>query len=138
MFQADLVARLRDDATLTSLLGSRGDSPAVNWVDRPDTASLPSLTLTEVSSAPNYVQAGRIRQTEVTIQIDAWAATPLETIAALDRAVAILESAADLGVTAFTRAFVTSGPRTMRAEDLPGGMRVHRRTVDLTFHHKSI
>ncbi|GLQ20391.1 DUF3168 domain-containing protein [Algimonas porphyrae] len=136
MFQADLVARLRADATLTSQLGTSGGNPAINWLERPSKASLPSVTLSEVSSAPTYIQGGRLASTEATVQLDVWATTPLATIAALDRVVAVLETEAEHGSTFFFRGFVTSGPRSMRAEDIPGGMRVHRRTADITFTHK--
>lgn len=134
--QADLVARLRADATLTGLLGSKGSRSAVDWVSRPDSASLPALTLTEITTTPSYTQGGREAQAETTVQIDAWGKSVLDCTFALSRAIILLEAEATVGSTFFQRAFLTSGPRSMRTEDLPGGQTVNRQTADLTFYHK--
>lgn len=134
--QADLVARLRADATLAGLLGTKNSRAAIDWVSRPDSSTLPSLTLTEITTTPSYTQAGREAQAETTIQIDAWSESVLDGVLALSRAIIVLEAEATVGSTFFQRAFLTSGPRSMRAEDLPGGQKVNRQTADLTFYHK--
>lgn len=134
--QADLVARLRADATLAGLVGVKSARPSIDWVSRPDAASLPSITLTDVSTDPIYTQDGREGSAQSTVQIDVWSETVLQGVTALDRVIAILEAEAAHGATFFQRAFLTSGPRSMQTEDLPGGERVNRRRADLTFYHK--
>lgn len=130
------MARLRADATLAGLLGTKNLRPAVDWVSRPDSATLPSLTLTEITTTPSYTQGGREPQAETTIQIDAWGSSILDCTFALSRAIIVLESEATVGSTFFQRAFLTSGPRSMRTEDLEGGQKINRQTADLTFYHK--
>lgn len=134
--QTDLVARLRADAELSALLGAKGNRSAVDYDTRPDAGGLPALVLSDVSTQPIYTQGGRAGQESI-VQIDVWAATPLEAINAIDRAVTLMEAEAEVGATYFHRAFLNTGPRTMRAEDLPGGERVHRRSADIRFHHKA-
>jgi hypothetical protein len=134
--QADLVARLRADSTLPSLVGRKNGRPAIDWDGRPDGASLPSVTLTDVSLDPIYTQGGREGQSESVVQVDVWGLKPLDCLNAINRIVAIMESEGSHGATFFQRAFLTSGPRGMRTEDLPGGQRVYRRRADLTFYHK--
>lgn len=136
--QTDLVARLRADIGISALVASTNSRPAIDYVTRPDGAVLPSVTITDVVGDPIYIMSGRQGSVQATVQFDIWSATPLQGIQVADRIVEIMESEATHGSTFFHRAFISSGPRQMRAEDLEGGQRVHRRSVDLQFFHKPV
>lgn len=136
--QVDLVARLRADATLGAILATHNSRSAIDWGVRPDTANMPCVTLTDVVTDPIYKQDGRDSATQSTVQVDVWAATPLAAIQAVNRVIEIMESETTQGATFFHRAFLSSGPRSMRIEDLPGGERAHRKSADLQFYHRPI
>lgn len=136
MMQADLIARLRGDAALTALLGVKGSRSAVDWVARPDSTTLPSVTLTEVVSLPIYTAAGQAENIETTVQVDVWSGDVLAGISAMDRITAIMSVTESVGDTYFCRAFLSGGPRNMDPKDLPGGQRVYRRSADFQFYHR--
>jgi hypothetical protein len=138
MMQADLIARLRGDAALTALLGVKGSRSAIDWVARPDSGSLPAVTLTEVTSLPIYAAEGQADAISAIIQVDVWSESVLDGVEAMDRIVAILSVDATQADTQFCRAFLNGGPRNMDLADLSGGARVHHRTADFQFYHRPI
>ena len=136
MMQADLIARLRADATLTALLGAKSSRSAIDWVARPIAAALPSVTLNEIMAQPIYTMAGEADNSSALIQVDVWSDDVLAGVLALDRITLLLATDATQGSTYFCRAFLSSGPRNMNVADLPGGATVHHRTADFQFYHR--
>lgn len=134
--QIDLITRLRGDAQLAALLGATGSRPSVDWVSRPNGSNTPSVTLTEVSTRPDYTQDDKSEWQEVVVQMDAWSDTVLTGNLIIDRLIALMQSRAIVGDTVFNRAFINGGPRNMRVEDLAGGERLNHKTVDFRFYHK--
>ncbi|MGB6230837.1 MAG: hypothetical protein WBF53_12025 [Litorimonas sp.] len=133
--QADLIARLRADATLAGALARHDGRSSIDLVTRPDRAAMPGMTVTEVNTNIDYNQSGATSWRETLIQFDIYAATAGETIAASNALTALLHAEATVGATRFSRGYLDSA-RQMRAEDTDGGERVHRRSIDFRLVHR--
>lgn len=122
-----LVARLRADAGISALVGTVNSRPAVDWIERSET--LPCITLQDVTSGRNYAHDGAIDLESPTVQIDCWAES-YGTAKLIARAViAEMETAATVSGIVFDESFLAAS-RAMDPEDLGGGIKVFRQSLD--------
>lgn len=119
-----LVARLLASPAISMIAG-----PRVNWGFRVQGEGLPAITLFDVSAGRSYTYGGAAALEGPRVQVDCWA-TDFSGAKALARAViATLEPPADVAGITFQGAFLANerGPTT---EDLGGGLKVHRVSLD--------
>lgn len=122
-----LLTRLRESAPIIVLVGTFNDRPAIDWGERKDV--LPSIRLQDVAPGRDYDFDGAISLAEPLVQIDCFAAS-YGAAKLLERAVIEeLEQAATVGGIAFQNGFLVSG-RAMEPEDLGGGIKVYRQSLD--------
>ena len=136
-FDRDLLARLRGSAGIQAVMASDAtlSRRAIDWVIRPDGAGLPAVVLTRVSINPDYDQDGRGTLEATNIQVDVYDTTHSAAARILSAIRAELEAEATQDDTAFKRAYISAGPRTMRADDL-GDLRTFRLSADFEVWHK--
>lgn len=129
-FQGALRARLVAAAPVTTLVAQR-----IYWVDRPQTAVLPSVTLQVITEDRPQHMAGLDGMDVARVQIDVWG-TSYGQVRPIAEAViaALLPENTSNGII-FSRAFVDSvrdlGERTETQF-------IHRASIDLIIHHKPV
>lgn len=132
-WRADLVARLRGDAALASLLGTRIAffEAARSW------KTWPQLVLQEISPGREYTHSGPDGLDGPRVQFDIYAESGSSIEAVEAALLAEMEGAADQGDTRFQNAFLES--RSMpEPEDLGDNRKILRMTLDFTFYHESL
>ncbi|HCS17665.1 MAG TPA: DUF3168 domain-containing protein [Erythrobacter sp.] len=122
-----LVARLRADASIAALVATVNSRPAVDWMERPE--SLPAVTLQDVSAGRNYAHSGAVGLDNPMVQIDCWAESYGEAKVLARAVIAEMEGAATVSGIAFEHAFLAAS-RAMDPEDLGGGIKVFRQSLD--------
>lgn len=119
--EAALLARIKADATVAGLVGTR-----VTWVDRPQTTALPAITLQTIV-APRAQHMGGMQDTQqATVQADVWAKSYGSARAIREALIAAVSPATEHGGVAFDRAFSASRDG---GEDVSGTF-VHRHKID--------
>lgn len=116
--QSALRSRLKADATVSGLVGTR-----VDWGLRPQAKTLPAITLTLVSSPRDYTMAGAQVTQFYRVQVDCWALTYKESNDLRAAVIACLEP----GSGSFQSSFVT------RSQDMPERTEegeIHRASLD--------
>lgn len=126
-WQGALRARLIAAAPVTALVGQR-----VTWVDRPQGAALPAITLQTITEDRPQTMAGFDGLDRSMVQVDCWAEEHIESTQLADAVVdALVPENTGNGVH-FARAFIDSirdlGERTETQF-------IHRASLDLIFHH---
>lgn len=129
--EIDLRARLLAATGVTAFVQTR-----VAWVDRPG-AVLPSITLTLVSPGRDYTHGGGDALEQPRVQVDCWGRSALESMNLAKAVLRALEMPATAGTTAFGLAML-DGSRDFDPEELPGGTKVYRRTLDLLIWTQAI
>lgn len=122
--EEDLVARLLADAGLAGLVGER-----IYWLDRPQADALPSITLQVISPGRAYTYGGASGTAGSRVQFDVWGRSYLEAKQVSRALIAAVEPPALEGDTRFGPAFLENGP-DFPPEDLPGGTKVYRVSMD--------
>ncbi len=128
-WQGALRTRLISAGTITALVAQR-----VYWVDRPQAAPLPAITLqTIVEQRPQHF-SGLVGLDMSTVQIDVWGNTYAQVQEIKEAVISVLVPENTSNGIYFARTFITS------IRDL--GERVetqfiHRTSIDLTIHHKT-
>lgn len=130
--EADLRTRLLAAAAVAALVGGR-----VSWVERPRTGGLPAITLTMAVDGSFYTHDGSDPLRSPRVQVDCWAGTHLGASQLASAVTAALESPTVVGTTKFGRAFVADS-RDGGLEDMEGGGKVHRRSIDFIIWHEPV
>lgn len=105
-----LRAALLANSSLTTLVGTR-----VTWLERPQGAALPAVTLQIVATARSYTMQGPVDLVPYTVQIDVWGGTyrsMKETSRAVIQALHTMKAAP-------LQAFVDSEDETFERQDGP-------------------
>lgn len=126
-WQAALRARLIAAAPVAALVGQR-----IYWVQRPQAAALPAITLQTISDDRPQHMKGLQELRASRVQLDVWAETYGSTRQVSEAAIAALLPEQTGNGIRFERTFVAavrdSGEQT-------GTTFVHRTTIDLIIHH---
>jgi hypothetical protein len=120
-----LLARLLAATSVAALVGDRGA-----WDERPGGDLFPSLMLSLVTPGRAYTHDGAHGLQSPLVQIDCFATTPDAAKALATAVVLVLEPATTIGGIIFQRSFL-EGARSFEPEDLPGGIRVFRRILEM-------
>jgi hypothetical protein len=128
--QAELRTRLKDDATVSGLVGTR-----IDWITRPQGKALPAITLQTVSDPRPQHMSGNQDTRQTMVQADCWGSTYASARATADAVVACIIPAGDVGEIRFLRSFVDN--ERDGAEDTETGL-VYRVSVDLRITHTPI
>jgi hypothetical protein len=128
-WHAALRARLIAASPVSALVSSR-----ITWVERPQMAALPAITLQTMSDDRPQHMEGFMGLNPARVQIDCWSTKHAEANDLADKAIAALAPANTANGIRFDRAFVDS------KRDL--GERVetqfiHRVSVDLILHYST-
>lgn len=120
-----LRARLRAGPALAALVGSQ-----VDWIDRPQAATLPAVTLQVISPGREYTYDGASGTSNPRVQADCWGRTYLEAKTVARALIAIVEQRATVGGVRFAPSFIDAA-RDMPPEELPGGVDAFRVSIDI-------
>lgn len=128
-----LVTRLRATAAIAALAGTFHGRPAIDWIERPEV--LPAVTLQDITGGRIYTHGGAVGLGDPVVQIDCWAKT-YGTAKLLARAViAEMETQETVGGIRFGFSFLEDS-RAMKPEDLGGGIKVFRQSLDFRVWHQ--
>lgn len=119
MMEDDLRARLK-----AALPGTR-----IEWIDRPQKQSLPSITLQVISPGRDYHMKGATGLAGSRVQADCWGETYVSAKTVSRALIAAIEPPATHGGTRFSATFL-DGSRDLPPEDIDGGTKVYRVTMD--------
>lgn len=124
-----LRARLKDDAGVSGLVGSR-----VDWNVRPQGTTAPCIVLTVVSDDRGQHMAGFHGYRPTRVQVDCYAATRAAAVQVRDAVLAAIVPQADKSGVSFLRAFVNTVMG--RGDQTETGV-IHREMIDLTIWHNA-
>jgi hypothetical protein len=124
--EAALRARLLAAGPVTALTGQR-----VDWVERPQGAALPAVTLQLIEDARAQHMEGFSGAQRAVVQVDAWATTYAQGKALKEAIIAALVPANESNGIRFERGFVTARDLSERAET----QFIFRPSLDFTFHY---
>lgn len=127
MMQTALRTRLKNDATVASLVGTR-----IDWNARPQGKSLPAITLQTIHDGRPQKMSGFQVTRQTLVQVDCWGEKYADARNAAEAVIACLVPAADESGVRFLRSFVDRGMDTL--EDTDNGQ-VHRVSIDLRVTH---
>jgi hypothetical protein len=130
--EEDLRSRLIAEAAVLALVGTR-----VSWVDRPQGSALPAITLQMISPGRIYTHGGANDLADSRVQIDCWGDSYGAARGVARAVLAAMEAGVTQGNTDFARAFL-DGERDMPAEDLAGGVKVFRTSMDFIIWHQPV
>ncbi|MGE0178986.1 MAG: DUF3168 domain-containing protein [Sphingomonas sp.] len=126
-WQEALLSRLTDDAALAALIAGRA-----YWVERPQQAALPAITLQLIADAPDQHMEGFQAFRASIVQIDCWAERHIEAAAMAE---AVKQAAAPAGTFSgvrFGRSFVNA----IRDLGDQGATKfIHRTSLDIRIWH---
>ena len=123
-------ARLLAAGPVTALVGQR-----VTWIDRPQASALPAITLQVVSELRPQHMAGFDGLRDVTVQIDIWGNSYVETKSIMEAVIAALTPAQTGNGINFARSFIDS------IRDLGEQVEtqfIHRTSIDLRVHYSTV
>jgi hypothetical protein len=123
-----LRARLIAAGPVTALVGQR-----IYWVDRPQEAALPAITLQIIDDPREQHMKGLHEFQQTLVQIDVWSATYAAAKALKEAIIAALLPAATSNGVVFGRSFVRSRDLSERTET----QFIHRPSMDFTINHAS-
>ena len=132
--QMQLRTRLKNDATISGLVGTR-----VDWDIRPQGKSLPAITLGEIDDPRDQHMDGLQTTRGTLVQVDCWAEKAADAVTLRDAVVSLLATSATQDGVKFLRAqdINTGTPANLAAERTDVGV-VHRRVVRATVWHTII
>lgn len=128
--EEQLITDLRGTTALAATLAVFNGRAAIDWVQRPDLAGLPAITLQRISTDRIYSHEGPVDLTGARVQFDCWGAT----YGAARTAFRALLTKMETGGTGW-KAFLDT-ERDAGAEDLDGGQRVFRVSADFNIWYK--
>lgn len=122
-----------EEALRARLLASSGVSALVStnivWIERPQGSALPAITLQRITSGREYTYGGASGTSNPIVQVDCWGRSYGEAKAVSRAVISALEPAITQGGVRFGPSFVDSN-RDMPSEELPGGVKVFRVSLD--------
>lgn len=124
-----LLARLRGTAAITALVGTYNSRAAIDWIERPET--LPAITLRDITAGKIYAQDGAAGLANPVVQIDCWATTYGAAKLAARAVITEMETAETISGIVFDESFLVAS-RAMDPEDLGGGIKVFRQSLDFS------
>ncbi|AMK19333.1 tail completion protein gp17 [Sphingobium sp. MI1205] len=127
-FHAGLRARLLADSGVAAIVGTR-----VSWLERPQGAALPAITLQVISDPRPQHLKGLDGARGTRVQLDCWAASFAQALALARAAIATLQPPTTIEGKKFGNARI-DGQRDL-GETAAGGAFVHRQSVDLFIWH---
>lgn len=127
-FQSGVRARLLADSTVSGIVGTR-----IDWVNRPQKAALPAISLQTVSDPRSEHLKGFDGARETRVQCDCWAATYSAALALARAAIAALKSPATISGKKFGNARVDA--QRDLGENVADGNFIHRQSVDFIIWH---
>jgi hypothetical protein len=130
-----LVSRLRAAPAVAAKVSTFKGRPAIDWVSRPNQSALPALTLQGVDAGPIYSHGGAVGLESKRVQFDCWAGSYAEARALARALIAEMEEPETRASVAFDAAFLVAD-RDMMAEDLGGGVRVYRISLDFNLWYQ--
>lgn len=128
-----LVTRLRAVTAITSQLATVNSRPAIDWIERPET--LACITLQDISAGRLYAHDGAAGLANPLVQIDCWARTYGAAKLIARAVITEMEQSATVSSIAFDEAFLEAS-RAMDPEDLGGGIKVFRQSLDFSVWFK--
>lgn len=123
-------ARLKAAAQITAVAGNR-----VHWVDRPQGETGPAIALQRYGADRNYTHDGASDLHIGSVQIDCWGDTYAQAKALEVAVIATIEPPATVSNVQFGQSFLT-GNQDGEADDLPGGKKQFRRTLEFSIYWK--
>jgi hypothetical protein len=145
-----LLARLRATTAVTALVGTNNSRAAIDWIERPE--ALPALTLQDITAGKIYAHGGAVGLANPVVQIDCWGRTYGEAKALARVVIAEMETTekvfgpavdqslildfinqtytVDAGIL-FDESFLVAS-RAMEPDDLGGGLKVYRQSLDFS------
>jgi hypothetical protein len=120
-----LHTRLLASAGLTALVGSR-----VVWIERPQGSALPAVTLQLISPGREYTYGGASGTSNPRVQADCWGRTYSEAKLVSRALIDTVEQRSTVGGVRFGPSFIDA-TRDMAPEELPGGVKVYRVSIDI-------
>lgn len=124
-----LLARLRAETSITNLLATRKSRAAIDWIERGE--ELPCITLQDVTTGRLYAHDGATSLANPTVQIDCWAQTYGAAKLIARAVIGEMETAETISGIQFDESFLVS-ERAMNPEDLGGGIKVFRQSLDFS------
>lgn len=128
--QSELRTRLKNDATVSGIVGTR-----IDWVERPQAKALPAMTLQTISDPRPQHMGGDQATRQTLIQMDSWAESYKAARDLANAGIACLESGADVSSVRFLRSFV-DGDRDL--SERTDTQTIYRVSVDLRITHTTI
>jgi len=126
-FEAALRSRLTSAVPVTALVAQR-----ISWVDRPQSAALPAVTLQIIDDARDQHMGGFQTRLFATVQIDIWARNYGEGKTIKEAVIAALAPEVTIGGVKFGAA------TNIRARDLSERTEtqfIHRPSLDIRFNY---
>ena len=124
-----LLARLRAESSITALTGTHNSRAAIDWIERPET--LPAITLRDITAGKIYAQDGATGLANPLVQIDCWAGTYGAAKLLARSVITEMETAETISGIVFDESFLVAS-RAMDPEDLGGGLKVFRQSLDFS------
>lgn len=132
-WRADLLTRLRGDAALASVFGTR-----IAWFQAARSwATYPQLVLQEISPGREYTHNGPDGLDEPRVQFDIYADTDASLLAGEAALMAEMEGTAQVGATRFGNGYL-AGRSTPDPDYLANNRPILRLSMDFTFFHESV
>lgn len=128
--EAALRARLKSASPIVALAGER-----IHWVDRPQGETGPAITMQRYGADRNYTHDGASDLHIGSVQIDCWGDTYAQAKTLEVAVIATVEPAGTVSNVQFGQSFLT-GNHDGEAEELPGGKRQFRRTLEFSIYWK--
>jgi len=124
-----LVARLRAATAIAAIIGTRA-----SWFERPRRGGLPCLVLTLVSLGREWTHGGPDGLDRPRVQFDCWAESDTAAMNLSRAVLAEMEQARTVSDWTFHEAALEAQRTDM--DDLDGGIKLFRVSLDLSFFHQ--
>jgi hypothetical protein len=126
-WQGALRSRLIDDGAVAALVGNR-----IYWVERPQTSSLPAITLQVITEDRPQNMNGFVGMDSNTVQLDIWGNSYAQVQQAKEAALSAIVPETIANGVSFERAFISTA---RDLGEMVGTQFIHRASLDLIFHH---
>lgn len=128
-FEADLVARLRANATIAGMVGTR-----IYWEERPQGSGLPAILLTGVGGERRQHMDGPMATQSLRTQFDCMAPTKAQAVTLRQAVTALIEAPGTAGTTDFQGGFTTVLPGRSDINTVDGTVRTERTDATIWFN----
>lgn len=125
-----LAARLCAATAVAAIAGTR-----VSWFERPRRAGLPCVVMTMISPGREWTHAGPDGLDRPSVQFDCWAASDAAALSLARAVIAEMEQPRTVSGWVFHEASL-EGQQIDAPDDLEGGLKLFRVSLDFTFFHQ--